>query len=215
MYQPNQLRYEEDALRNQFFADHPWELARPRMLVETNGNQHAHADWSTGIEQPGLQVSGESVAQRQLWLLENTPNITLSQAYDTARKEFYAIRRRQQIQQRIALEEAENNGVEFGPSSMSVGMTKESAVFDEWMIWAEGQNMALVQRQASFAGTQPGAETTGSGANNATTQRSVGADPSRAQQLGQIGSAFGRPVTQSAQDIFARQRAQQPVREIN
>lgn len=32
LFQPVELKYEEDQLRTQFFRDHPWELARPRVL---------------------------------------------------------------------------------------------------------------------------------------------------------------------------------------
>ncbi|KPI42615.1 37S ribosomal protein S25, mitochondrial [Cyphellophora attinorum] len=217
IYMPNKLRYEEDKLRSQFFADHPWELARPRLLVETDGNQHAHADWSTGLQQPGIPVSGESVAQRQLWLLQNTPDITVPEAYDIARKEFYAIRRRQQIGQRIAAEEAENNGVDYGPSSMSKGMGKEAEVFDEWMVWAEKENMAIMQRQASFAGQQPAPEMQAVQANNAATESGspgggtrdfgVGIDRNSAvRPAPRFGSQIGESLTADDSSSFAQRQ---------
>lgn len=235
LYQPNEISYEEDRLRDQFFRDHPWELARPRLLVETDGNQHANADWSTGLEQPGIPVSGESVAQRQLWLLENKPDIEVPEAYDIARKEFYAIRRRQQIAQRIAVEEAENMGANFGPPSMSIGMTKESETFDKWMKWAEKENMAILARQASFAGQQPVAETAALQANNdATSSGSPGGGAGVGVGIGSPQNSFRRdmryPVPErvgresanvgtalktSAQDIIAQQRSRQPVREVS
>ncbi|RMD43100.1 hypothetical protein DV735_g2005, partial [Chaetothyriales sp. CBS 134920] len=154
MYSPTQLQYEEDALRRQFFADHPWELARPRVVLETTGNQHADADWSRGLEQPSIPLSGESVVQRQLYLLENTPDITVAEAYDAARKEFYVLRRRQATNIRIAAEEAEMVGANFGPSSMSKALGIEDAMYNDWQKWAEQQNVELAARNAAFAGQQ-------------------------------------------------------------
>jgi small subunit ribosomal protein S23 len=154
IYTPTPIRYEEDDLRAQFFKDHPWELARPRLLVETTGDQHRDADWSKGLKQPGIPVSGESVAQRQLWLLQNIPNITRNESYDIARKEFYALRRQQEVTRRIAIEEAEHYGADFGLSSMSIGMSKEDVAYEEWYAWALEENMKLAQRNASFSGTQ-------------------------------------------------------------
>ncbi|ETN40247.1 uncharacterized protein HMPREF1541_04523 [Cyphellophora europaea CBS 101466] len=158
LYSPTPLRYEEDTLRKQFFSDHPWELARPRTLVETDGKQYARANWSTGIKQRGLPVSGESVVQRQLWLLHNVPDITVPEAYDIARKEFYAVRRRQQTAMRIAVEEAEMFGADFGVPAMSVGMSKEDKVYTEWVGWAAEEAMRITQQRAGFEGSQVSTE---------------------------------------------------------
>jgi small subunit ribosomal protein S23 len=59
MFQPQQLVYEEDTLRSQFYKDHPWELARPRMIVEMDGRDAERYDWSTGLRQPGMPLCGE------------------------------------------------------------------------------------------------------------------------------------------------------------
>lgn len=58
MFQPQTIVYEEDALRKEFFGDHPWELARPRVVLENDGKDWHHDDWSR-IQQPGRQLSGE------------------------------------------------------------------------------------------------------------------------------------------------------------
>ena len=59
MFQPMQIRFEEDQLRKEFFRDHPWELARPRILVEQSGKDFEHHDWSR-IQQPGKKnLDGE------------------------------------------------------------------------------------------------------------------------------------------------------------
>lgn len=58
MFQPMPIRFEEDQLRKDFFRDHPWELARPRVIVESTGNDSEHHDWSR-IQQPGKKLDGE------------------------------------------------------------------------------------------------------------------------------------------------------------
>lgn len=59
LFQPQVLEYQEDALRTKFFKDHPWELARPRMIIETDGKDALRVDWSKGLRQPGMALSGE------------------------------------------------------------------------------------------------------------------------------------------------------------
>lgn len=56
---PQPITYEEDDLRRTFFKDHPWELARPRIITEFDGQDARYVDWSTGLRQPGMQLSGE------------------------------------------------------------------------------------------------------------------------------------------------------------
>jgi len=58
MFQPLPITYPEDKLRSDFFGDHPWELARPRLVVEDSGNDSKWHDWSK-IIQPGKQLDGE------------------------------------------------------------------------------------------------------------------------------------------------------------
>jgi hypothetical protein len=58
MFQPQRIVYPEDELRSTFFQDHPWELARPRILVENDGKDFTRYDWSS-IQQPGKQLNGE------------------------------------------------------------------------------------------------------------------------------------------------------------
>lgn len=59
MYKPMRISYEEDGLRETFFGDHPWELARPRVVLENDGKDYQRQDWSH-MEAPGRQLSGES-----------------------------------------------------------------------------------------------------------------------------------------------------------
>lgn len=58
LFRPTKIVYEEDALRRAFFQDHPWELARPRMVIEDDGRDAEKDDWSK-IMQPHKRLSGE------------------------------------------------------------------------------------------------------------------------------------------------------------
>jgi small subunit ribosomal protein S23 len=58
LFKPQPLAYEEDFLRKEFFSDHPWELARPRVILEEDGKDGQKCDWSR-IHQPCRQLDGE------------------------------------------------------------------------------------------------------------------------------------------------------------
>lgn len=133
---PQKIVYEEDELRRTFFKDHPWELARPRIIMELDGKDARYLDWSKGLLQSGFPLTGESVVQRQLWLMHNQPNITKAQAYDQVRREFYSIRQREEIEKRIAQEEARMVGGYFGKSRLDVGFELESREYGRWKSWA-------------------------------------------------------------------------------
>ncbi|EXJ86388.1 hypothetical protein A1O3_03339 [Capronia epimyces CBS 606.96] len=153
LFMPKRLQYEEDSLRSRFFSDHPWELARPRVVLETSGDQYKNADWSTGLIQPGVPLSGESVVQRQLWLLQNVPDITVSQAYDIARKEFYSLRRQEETRNRIAAEEARHMGAQFGKPAIQIGMKIENEMYNDWERWSRQVVAEQTQRTAAFEGS--------------------------------------------------------------
>ncbi|KAJ5483438.1 hypothetical protein N7530_002684 [Penicillium desertorum] len=159
LFQPVELKYEEDQLRTQFFRDHPWELARPRVLLESTGKDFEHYDWSR-IQQPGKRLDGESVVQRQLWLLNNVPDMTKSAAYDIARREFYRLRLQEDIQRRVAAEEAAAYGAEFGPSYLDIGMKMENEQYDKWVAWARETSLVQDQRKSALSGAPDLGETT-------------------------------------------------------
>lgn len=152
LFAPVEIKYEEDHLRKQFFQDHPWELARPRMVLETTGNQHADSDYSKGLQQPMVPLSGESVVQRQKWLLENVPDITMDEAYDVARKEFYTLRRQEAIRRKVAREEALHMGAQPEKSILQWSMQIENKHYDDWEVWSREQVMELTQKNAAFSG---------------------------------------------------------------
>lgn len=60
IFKPQHITYPEDDLRYNFFKDHPWELARPRVVVELDGKDSRYVDWSKGLRQEGVPVTGES-----------------------------------------------------------------------------------------------------------------------------------------------------------
>lgn len=70
-------------------------------------------------------------------------------AYDVARKEFYEARHRQDIERRVAKEEALFTGAEFGPSALEVGMQLEDEKFEEWKAWAVKE----IAQQKQLAGS--------------------------------------------------------------
>ena len=50
LFQPVNLEYAEDKLRWEYFNDHPWELARPRVILENDGKDHEKWDWSLPLD---------------------------------------------------------------------------------------------------------------------------------------------------------------------
>ncbi|EEP81923.1 conserved hypothetical protein [Uncinocarpus reesii 1704] len=151
MFLPVEIRYEEDQLRKEFFRDHPWELARPRVVLESTGNDHARYDWSK-MQQPGKRLDGESVVQRQLYLLNTVPDITKGQAYDIARREFYQLRLQEDVERRVAQEEARATGAYFGKDVTQVSMELENKEYDRWRVWAQKEAEQLSQRAAAYSG---------------------------------------------------------------
>ncbi|RWA06345.1 hypothetical protein EKO27_g8769 [Xylaria grammica] len=162
LFQPQQLVYEEDGLRSQFYRDHPWELARPRMVIEMDGRDAERYDWSKGLRQPGMSLCGECVVQRQLWMMYNVQGMTREKAYDIVRHEFYALRQEEDVERRIAKEEAMKVGAYFGKSAMQVGMELEDQQYENWKRWADRQIQG-VQAEQDAAYTNFGATEEGDG----------------------------------------------------
>ncbi|KAH8596454.1 mitochondrial ribosomal protein S25 [Bisporella sp. PMI_857] len=151
LFLPQNIEYEEDILRREFYRDHPWELARPRIVLEDDGKDGQRCDWSK-LEQPGRQLSGESVVQRQLWLM-NVAGMSNSQAYDIARKEFYAVRHEEEVERRVAKEEATWVGAYFGKGALEIGMEVEDKSYEDWRAWATTEVEAIQRRKdAAYTG---------------------------------------------------------------
>jgi len=73
IFKPLKMGYNEDKLRSDFFNDHPWELARPKVILEDSGNDAKNWDWSKGIKQPGKRLDGERYIHPQF---TNHPSTT-------------------------------------------------------------------------------------------------------------------------------------------
>ncbi|KAF7551992.1 hypothetical protein G7Z17_g4632 [Cylindrodendrum hubeiense] len=117
LFRPQRIAYLEDSLRNTFYKDHPWELARPRVILELDGKDY------------------QRVVQRQMWLMNNE-KMTKRNAYDVTRREFYRIRQEEQIEKRVAVEEARHVGAYFGKSRIDVAHHLEDREFENWKVWA-------------------------------------------------------------------------------
>lgn len=98
-----------------------------------------------------LTKKNSSVVQRQLWLME-VKGLSKQRAYDIARKEFYKLRQQEEIERRIAAEEARMYGAYFGKTNMQVGMELEDAMYDKWKKWATNEIARLEsQRTAAYS----------------------------------------------------------------
>ncbi|KAF2260118.1 mitochondrial ribosomal protein [Lojkania enalia] len=153
IFQPLSIHHPEDKLRDDFFGDHPWELARPRLVVEDSGNDAKNYDWSK-IVQPGKQLDGESVVQRQMWLMKHQ-RMSKPAAYDQARREFYQHRHLEDVKRRIAKEEAMYVGAYFGKGPLEIGMDLENQSWESWKTWATKQIEEEQQMRAQmFSGSE-------------------------------------------------------------
>ncbi|KAI7868600.1 mitochondrial ribosomal protein S25 [Spinellus fusiger] len=105
---PLPIVYPEDKLRRQFYKDHPYELARPKVLVEEDCEQN-RTDFSQ-LLLPGMdsrEVDGEVVIKYQLHLMiyEKMPE---RKAYAKATAEFYKLRAKQEAEEREAKAKMDN-----------------------------------------------------------------------------------------------------------
>jgi small subunit ribosomal protein S23 len=63
-------------------------------------------------------------------------NMSKQKAYDVTRRDFYRLRQEEEVERRIALEEARYVGAYFGKSRLDVGMLLEDREFENWKVWA-------------------------------------------------------------------------------
>ena len=91
-----------------------------------------------------------SVVQRQLWLRHNVSGITSAQAYDQARKELYDQRLQEDVERRVAKEEAMSTGAYFGKSALDIGMELEDKEYEKWKEWATKEVTVQEQKKAAM-----------------------------------------------------------------
>ena len=83
--------------------------------------------------------------------------MTVSQAYDKARKEFYSLRHEEEVERRIAKEEALWTGAYFGKGPLEVGMELEDKTYEAWKEWAIKEVEAIdLQRASAYSGIGTG-----------------------------------------------------------
>lgn len=72
-------------------------------------------------------------------MMYNVPNLTREKAYDMARHEFYVLRQQEEIEARVAREEASHLGAYFGKSHLQISTQLEDNQFEHWKKWAARQ----------------------------------------------------------------------------
>ena len=96
-----EIQYPEDRIRSKFYSTHPFELERPRSIIDDEYSL-LNRDWSSihggNIEAP---VTGESVIQYTLYLMSETGGSMSEDAgYNKALEEFYNVRKEEEIRER-------------------------------------------------------------------------------------------------------------------
>lgn len=76
--------------------------------------------------------------------------MTTAKAYDQARKEFYDLRLQEEVEQRVAKEEALATGAYFGKSALQIGMELENEEWERWKEWAAKEHTLSEQRRAAM-----------------------------------------------------------------
>ncbi|KAG7666101.1 RSM25 [[Candida] subhashii] len=140
------LEFLEDQLRDVFYHHHPWELARPKTLIE-NGRMNNNGNWSR-LLQLGQPLDGECVVQRTLYILKNEVDkdgnkYSLFDAYDKARFEYYKLRMREEMESHVAREESTMYGGIHVNSVMDAGLKHEQEAIDRWAVVAKKETDAV------------------------------------------------------------------------
>lgn len=156
------LEFLEDQLRDVFYHQHPWEFARPKVLVETLGDDNSRCDWSHML-QLAKPLDGESVVQRTMWLLNeakaNGTPTSLFDAYDTARFEFYRLRMAEEMSSAVSREESTMYGAVFPTLHMEHGVQQEQEYIDVWAkVAAESTKVRAAAKDRSTTNGSMGAE---------------------------------------------------------
>ncbi len=95
-----------------------------------------------------------------MWMMKNV-GLTKEQAYDAARREFYALRHLEEVESRVAQEEARMVGAYFGRGPLQVGMDLEDQTYEWWKKWAARETGKMeAERNKAYVsfGTEQAAE---------------------------------------------------------
>ncbi|OCH94730.1 hypothetical protein OBBRIDRAFT_884516 [Obba rivulosa] len=207
---PSRIEYVEDALRKQFFRDHPFETFRATSIVEGGTIEEEHPitglSW-TRLRQRGRNPTPED-AVRFAANLHLEHGWVLSDAYAAAVAQFRSLRSEQEIQRLFASREAEHYGVEFGPSQVEINYAKEEESLDSWS--SQGRT---VGEQAAQKRWKMVAENTGYGAKWSRGQEYVrlwkeGVRPSYAPQILQPTITSAGLTNVTSEQLEAQKREQ-------
>lgn len=72
-----------------------------------------------------------------------------AKAYDQARQEFYDERLHEDVERRVAKEEAMATGAYFGKPMLQIGMELEDKEYERWKTWATNEMTAQEQKRGS------------------------------------------------------------------
>ncbi|CAI5756910.1 unnamed protein product [Candida verbasci] len=137
------LKFIEDTIRDTFYKHHPWELARPKNLIEINGDEILKkCNWKNML-QLYKPLDGESVVQRTMYLIKNNKNLSIFDAYDLSRMEFYKLRMFEEMQSHISKEESIMNGAIIELNYLKQQMEKENEYLKQWIIQGMKQTKIL------------------------------------------------------------------------
>ncbi|KAJ1736913.1 mitochondrial ribosomal small subunit component [Coemansia sp. Benny D160-2] len=117
---PPKIVFPEDELRREFYKNHPFEKFRPRIVMETNGKNNQ--DWGR-LSNGASLVTGESVVRYQHYLMQ-AEGMSKQDAYTQATNEFYKVRAREEMENKIARQEAVFYGARMLEKPFSTSQAK-------------------------------------------------------------------------------------------
>ncbi|KAJ1896593.1 mitochondrial ribosomal small subunit component [Kickxella alabastrina] len=149
---PPKIEFPEDRLRRVFYKNHPFEKSRPRIVMEPTGKT-CH-DWSQ-LSHGSSQVTGENVVRYQHFLMQSE-NMSEQEAYVQATSEFYKIRAREEIEAKIARQEARSYGARmlekpFSAKQLSVENREIRRSAKAFELRQEEQRLRNVTSEKMFA----------------------------------------------------------------
>jgi small subunit ribosomal protein S23 len=84
---------------------------------------------------------------------------TKFEAYDIARREFYALRQEEEIEKRVQREEARHVGAYFGMNKNQISQVIEDKEYDIWKNWAKDEVARVdAARSSAYADFGPDPE---------------------------------------------------------
>lgn len=92
-----------------------------------------------------------------MWRMRNE-GMDRQTAYDMTRREFYRLRQEEEIERRVAREEARYVGAYFGKTRLEVGTLLEDSEYENWKVWAGKEAEKRELMNAGTVGQGFGAE---------------------------------------------------------